>query len=75
MSTVSRLNWNVGFSGGRKISRPRDKPLKYRQEPMTNSAQARGCKASTLITVPSPPQVFPSMLFIGFLHSLFMEAA
>ena len=42
MSTVSRLNWNVGFSGGRKISRPRDKPLKYRQEPMTNSAQARG---------------------------------
>ena len=42
MSTVSRLNWNVSFSDGRKTSGPRDKPLKYRQEPMTNSAQATG---------------------------------
>lgn len=74
MSTVSRLNWNVGFCEGRKTSGPRNKPLKYRQEPMTNSTQATGVQGyhSHHWAFPS---LFPSVLFIGFLHSLFMEVA
>ena len=38
-STVSRLNWNLGFCGERKTRGHREKPSEWGQEPTTNSTQ------------------------------------